>query len=300
MKALSTRWGLWAGLALVVAANALVLVRVVANRSGVFDARVELTQRELNLPYRDLGDEENTGLELRLDWSPWPAGKTWLDRARLAELSFDPDPAPRKTGERLYHRWLPRDAFVVLEMEGESWRRWLADQEKEITELSDQVVRGEATPRDMENRQRCLTDDRQQHSRLFAVDAGRDPAALRQRYPAASRFIVAPARLSYVYIPETKDKPRVVSAQVDRLAVSAIHVPLAHRSTVEKAIAEERQRAKANRNAEPAERMPRVPLYRAVVAWGSRNEPWLVAVSPLPAPAGEPGGPAAEPQANPQ
>src|SRR6202035_2098013 len=120
------RLGLIAALALVVLANAVVLTGVARNRSGT-DARVELTERECPL-VKSLKDDDDSGMALELT-AHWPNGLSedgspGIDRETLRALGFDvsmPLNSPRADG--FYRRALPRDAFVVLEMEGPAWRQ---------------------------------------------------------------------------------------------------------------------------------------------------------------------------------
>ena len=98
--------------ALVVAADAWLLVGVARNRAGEPDAELKLTERELHLVR--LG-EENTGVALRLEWEgpkmrPLEAAPGWFDEAKLRELGFDP-------GRRV-RRFLPKEAYVAFECAG--------------------------------------------------------------------------------------------------------------------------------------------------------------------------------------
>ncbi len=99
--------------ALVVAADAWLLVGVARNRAGEPDAELELTERELRLVR--LGDE-NTGVALDWEWEgprfrpPWEVAPTWFDEAKLRDLGYDPG--------KLAHRLLPKEAFIVFEHAG--------------------------------------------------------------------------------------------------------------------------------------------------------------------------------------
>src|SRR6202035_290539 len=178
------RLGLIAALALVVLANAVVLTGVARNRSGT-DARVELTERECPL-VKSLKDDDDSGMALELT-AHWPNGLSedgspGIDRETLRALGFDvsmPLNSPRADG--FYRRALPRDAFVVLEMEGPAWRRWLVEQQQHADLAATQ---SQALDLDWERRM---------GTRLFYVAAGRDPEALRQRYPDRAHYLILPA-----------------------------------------------------------------------------------------------------------
>ena len=72
--------------------NAWVLVSVGRNRGAAPGGTVELTERELGLPFR-IGD--STALALELRWTVFSSdpdhdrSPDWLDAAKLAELGFD-------------------------------------------------------------------------------------------------------------------------------------------------------------------------------------------------------------------
>jgi len=191
----SRRRGWAAAAVLVLLTNAVLLARVAWNRSGEPAARLDLTERELALPgaWRD---EENTGLALTLRFhapEPWqePGEEmaSWLDREKLGELGFDVGVDPEApTAERHYRSPLPREVWLVLEDEGEAWRRWLGGREEEVAEVRREVGRGEKGTDDLEAAERSLAADRVEATRLFAIDAGRDRDALRARYADPARF----------------------------------------------------------------------------------------------------------------
>lgn len=290
------RWGLWAAVGLVVAVNAVVLARVGLNRAGEPTARIEFTERELALPYYTQ-NEENTGLALTFEWDQPEPTKTWLDRAKLEELGFDVPSRPK--WERV-RQSLPRAVFVVLEHDGDSWRRWLAGRETKIERLAGELERGEATTRDLRCEREGLALDRVGKSRLFAVDAGRDPEALQRRYPEPSRFVVVPAWVSLVDARprggDSEEAERLIYGRIDALEVEKVHVPLPLRPLLDARLAERRARGERRRppptpGSDAEECFPGTqrepPAYRATVAWGRRYEPWLVEVETLPPPAAE-------------
>ena len=290
----------WTAAAVVVlATNAVVLARVAWNRAGEPTARLELTSRELTLPWVGR-DEEDTGLSLGLTFhapSPWPepgaAMDPWLDREKLGELGFDVRVDPEAPeAERHYRSPLPRDVWLVLEDEGAAWRRWLARREEEVAEVHRAVERGEQGSQDLAEAERSLAFDRVEASRLFAIDAGLDRDALRQRYPDPARHAVVPAtvRLHRIDVEEEpEDEPPYLTGSVDRILVDQVHVPLRHRPVIEGALAERDRRNREDTRRltrvagetyhEPAlDQRPDPPLYRAELAVGRLGEPWLTSV----------------------
>lgn len=263
--------GLLAGLVLVLLANAAILAGVAWNRRGEPDAVVTLTERELQLPW-NAGDEDDTGLVLTLDWNPrgmtGPALPEALPAATLRELGFRRSSLPGRTRS-------PRSAWVVLEMEGEAWRRWLAkrwrlaEEQKRKAEESDCPSRSDLERMEVSE------------SRLVLVDAGRDREALRRRHPDRRRFVIVPG---------------VVEADglVSELGLESVHVPLRLRPVLDEIVKAELMRRERIAGAE--EGPPRAPRYRMAVAFGRRGEPWLVRVERLPAPVSRPAGFASAPR----
>ncbi len=89
-------WMFGAGLALILATNAVVLAMVAYNRSGHPEAQLGLTERELLPPYGSRASPEASGLDLELQWRVLPRDSNpadwggpgglpgWLDREKLA------------------------------------------------------------------------------------------------------------------------------------------------------------------------------------------------------------------------
>src|SRR5262245_32902856 len=100
-------------IALVIAANGLLLLLGAVNRAGRPDASVRLTERELSLGRPGEGasvTELDLVWEQRGDWLRDSAG--WFDREKLAALGFDcemPPTAPAAPSR--YGKALPRKAY---------------------------------------------------------------------------------------------------------------------------------------------------------------------------------------------
>jgi Domain of unknown function (DUF4824) len=256
------RLGLLPGLALVVAANAVVLARVAWNR-GAVDARVELTERELSLPYAK--DDEDTGLEVRLRWRQpdreLESTTPWLGRDTLRSLGFDVSmPPDDPKAESFYRHALPREAFVVLEMEGPAWKQWFEAYKQE-----------RSTPEAQGCCQESLEKEERMGSRLFAVTAGRDARALRTAYPDRGRYLVLPAEIRAAVRRQSPDGPPVLDGDAELRSGRAVQVPLPLRPVLD---------AVRREPADPQGR--KAPRYRFTLATGRRCEPWLEKVERLP------------------
>lgn len=250
------RPGVLLAAALVVTANAFVLVKVAHNRSGSPAAAIELTERELRLvrPQR-----ESTALFLQLAWEPasgrfkFEDGPGWFDKAKLEQLGYDcrrPLSDPQAVAR---YRLMPaKEAFAVLEYNQAAW--------------------ADAGP------------DRATWSRLLAVDAGRDLALLRSKYPDARRFLIAPCLVRLIY--QTKWDPNTrrevpgayLRGTISQMLVSEISVPPSLQSVFESL-----SHNTYEYFATPEARL-RGPRYSAVLNYGKDNEPWLESARQLAAP----------------
>jgi hypothetical protein len=183
--------------ALVLAADAFVLVRVAHNRSGPPATAIELTERELRLvrPFR-----ESTAWFLRLTWGPsarsfrFEDGPGWFDKSKLEELGYDcRSPLNDPEAVARYRAMPAREAFAVLE-------------------YSEGSGNG-----------------------LVAVDAGRDFTKLRSKYADTRRYLIAPCLVRLIY--QTKWDPvnrreapgAYLRGTIAELLVSEIAVPPSQR-----------------------------------------------------------------------
>ncbi len=267
--------GLLAGLVLIALANAAVLTGVVWNRRGEPEATVILTERELRIPWGAINDEDDTGLDLQLEWNArWTASDDkpeGLPLATLRELGFEP---------RVGRTEPPRTAWVVMEMDGEAWQRWVAKRRRQVEEEKRKEPESDCPPGG--NLEQLLVSG----SRLIVVDAGRDREALRRRHPDRSRYLVVPGTVH-----AREMRPGVFEGLVSELRVNSIHVPLHLRPILDEHVTAERMRQETSNSAHVDP-----PRYRATVAFGRRGEPWLVSVEKLPAPVNPPAGFASAPR----
>ncbi len=293
------RSGLILLIVIVLATNAFILVGVARNRSGEPDARIELTERELGLPFEweERIGSENTGLALRLRWNVrgsdhgYVGGPEWFDERKLEELGFDCSvPVTEPQAADRYGRMLTRETYAVLEHDGDSWKEWLATREAEIDDRARKVERREETAKSLEEDRTSLERSRRTMSRLFLIDVGNDPAALRTRHPDKGHIIIAPALVRLLFIPKTHvpenrsapDKPAKVRGSIVQILVSEMHVPRAMRRFLDEVRADPKaelvQRTISVPYVAPEDREPR---YAATLQYGRRYEPWVVDVRPL-------------------
>lgn len=273
-----SRRPLLAALALVLVVNAFVLGRVWYNRSGPPDATVTMTERELPIAWRGAWSREDTGVALRINWQH--QDQDWLDRAKLASLGFETaDPASRSKGKSRPHpgALLSRRVFIVLEYDGPAWRAFLHQKEDQVASLRTEVRQGKTPQRRLDSARKQLERLRRGGSRLFAVDAGTDAAALRRHYADRGRYLIVPGVVRARYGWSHQDKRNRVYGYITRLLPATLHVSA----------------ARAQRLPGPSERRPRryyygtrgraidgAPRYRVTVHYGRRHEAWIGAIEP--------------------
>jgi hypothetical protein len=269
---------LLAGCALIVIVNAVILGAAARNRGGDRLAELTLTERELAVP--EFREDESSGLFLTLKFAsePPPAVQRiawrkradlpsvdypWLDRAKLEGLGFRLGTEPGT---------IQRTAFVALEFDGESWTRWLAAREDRLRKRLPQ-----------DEAEALLALDRTMRSHLVPVDAGRNAETLRRRFPDRARYLIVPGIVRAVQGGADAGDPSW-RGQIAAVLVSDLHVPRELAPALKTFLPQETEDAVSKR--EQRERQlswpaPAPPRYRAVVTFGSRNEPWLVGVSEI-------------------
>lgn len=173
---------LWLGLGLILTSNAVALAGVWYNRSGEPQAQLQLSEREIQLPYDSwLRGEENSGLRLQLAWRQADADWSWLDEAKLRELGFAPNDLGRSA---------ERPLWLVLELDGPSYRKQV---ERAKVALASAQTALAAIPQDetlrqqRDQRQLELRHEQEQATRLLLMDAGLDAEALRKAWPDRQR-----------------------------------------------------------------------------------------------------------------
>jgi hypothetical protein len=280
-KTLSPRFLFSLGFMVIIAANIMVIYHVSTNRTGPYETMIELTERELALPYRM--HEENSGISLRLRWGILGQleeddyryesryqSPAWMDQEKLASLGFD----TRKASSEINFEKeiVPRRAFIVLEYDGAAYQEALRRSEKqfESAQKACQSNPGnEKLSQDLKNAETRLQQDRTHTSRLFAVDAGPSAEMLRKKYPDQSRFIIAPGIVKVDWNYENK-KP-VLNGHVSNLLVENIHVPLEFRRPMDDILLNKHPDREADS-----------PRYKVQLAYGARFEPWIRSVTRTP------------------
>lgn len=273
-----------AGLALILATNAVALVGVAYNRSDEPESTLTLTERELHLPYGWGLSQENSGISLALQWRvlgeqddiPHVMGwryagfgnsPNWLDKAKLAALGFDiAEPEDTQRAGMHYGKLLPREVLLVLELDGPAYRAMLEDARKHL-QKEEALLKANPGKKEFElrvkNAKQELYQEEQTYSRLFVIDAGLDAASLRAKYPDRQRYAIMRGQIQ-PYLAEKNRKPKL-AGYVSGLSVSGINVPARYRgifTSVQKG---------AQTNEYGIAALP----FEVSVAYGRRFEPWI-------------------------
>lgn len=277
--------GLLAGFAILLVTNALVLAGVGFNRSGVPDAAVTLTEREVHLDY---SDRENSAVALRLNWRD---GETddlvWFDARKLAAVGFDCSvPVTAEAAELFYRKALPRQGFVVMESDGIAWQQWQARERKRLAAMALDRAAGRVTRKELDVARKRFAWEQKAGSRLFAVDVGSDPAALRSRYQDRSRYIITPASLRLTYQSAVRERgvlrqPGRLHGVISQVLTGTMQVPRRHQAVLRRLqqTGEPWQSYYYEREVDTA---PLLPRYQVQLKYGKRHEPWIAAVQALP------------------
>ena len=269
------------GILLLLVVNGVVLGGVAANRAGEPEAQIVFTERELELPYRL--EKENSGLSLRLDWrvvgddsnnsyASWNA-PVWFDAAKLQELGFV---LPAIADVDVYgrSRSLPaeKEVYIVLEPNSPLFAKVIGSLELELEkERSRFALEGQDRDRVI-RAEKKIADEHRSGTRLFAIDAGLDAEQLRQRYSDRSRYVLTKGIVKYRRIYNDDDlKKKKIRGYITRLSNGSIHVSRTHRLQLKKILAGEISRSDSGD----------APRFQIEVAYGSRLEPWVVAVQKI-------------------
>ena len=273
-----------AGIALIALTNTIALGGVAYNRSGEPESVLKLTQREVLAPHGYGLDREGGGLQLHVSWRVlgpewddayfWNFQGTpeWLDEAKLASLGFDvsPPPVERRASWR-YDRQLPREALVVLELDGPAYQRAL---ERARDRAAKEMAKGEATGKTGPGTPAAqaalfLKNEETANTRLFAVDVGRDARALRAKYPDRTRYAIVQGKVR-PYHQSGRGKEARWTGYIEVIENARVNVPLEFRKAVES----------APRSIPYAAAAPAGPAFEVTVAFGKRFEPWILAAKP--------------------
>ena len=278
------------GFVVLAGTNIFVISGVIYNRSKGPVTLIELTERELQLPYWT--NDENSGLALQLEWRTIGRDKndfylgswdspTWFNEIKLKELGFDIENTNSFVYSSEYYKVpIPKKAFVVLEYDGKLYKEALKRAEKNF-EKEKNILKAdiESNSNDFEWAETHLRDERESETRLFAIDAGLDANKLKEQYNDQTRFIVVPGIVKMRCNYNDKKDNEAPVGYISRLCVEKIHVPLKYRKTFDPIMSKEKpKKYKFNISQRHISNLPR---YKVKLAYGKRFEPWIQSVQAI-------------------
>ena len=272
------------GFVILTGSNIVVISGVLYNRSKKPVTLIELTERELQLPYWT--NDENSGLSLQLEWRTVDMDEddlyfssrgapAWFNAEKLKELGFEIESTNNVVySSKYYKEPIPKKAFVVLEYDGilykEALKRVEKNFEKEKNILKTDI---ESNSNDFEWAEKQLREERESDTRLFAIDVGLNVNTLKEKYNDCRRFIVVPGIVKMKCNYNNKEAP---VGYISRLCVEKIHVPLKFRKTFDLIMSKKKQKKyKFNISQGNISNLPR---YKVKLAYGKRFEPWIQSV----------------------
>ena len=277
MIARSRRYTLFAGLALILAVNTIALSGVALNRSGEPDSRVQLSEREPQLPYGRWNSKENSGVELNLRWrvhagndaadtyygyGSYGGTAFWLDEPKMKALGFEV-PQDRQTARWKNRHNRTKEVLLVLEIDGIAYQQSL-ERARRKADDEEKLKADNPGNKEFENRAKHSKEyaesEAKENSRLFVVDAGLDQEALRSKYPDKTRYLIARGQIRPQIV--TQDKQDRLSGYISALSISQVYVPVEFQRVL-------KRDEQANKPAR----------FEASVAYGRRLEPWIVALA---------------------
>jgi len=253
------------GFIVLVGANVFILSGVIYNRTGKPVTTIELTERELQMPYYK--NDENSGLALRLKWRT-EDNDHWFNEEKLKELGFKVKTYADNDEYKKYHKVsVPKIVYIVFEYNGRKYKEAVKNAERKLEKEKNALKTGiENNSNDFESAENRLNYVKDCWSRLYPVDASFDLDKLKEKYNKQGSYIIMPGttKIGYNY----RDGKKDVYGYISGLSVEYIHVPIEFRK-----IFDSLQEKKS-----PDRWKPMPPRYKVKLTYGKRYEPWIKSV----------------------
>ena len=227
------------------------LLAGIYNRSGTSESTLRLSERELELPTGESGEQENTPLTLHLLWrvetvdqagsATTEASSTraaWITQTKLAELEIPSGIRPNAFVS----------TFLVLEFDGRAHARAVS-----------RACNSASPSRDA----RTCEFEIKKSSRLYVVDAGRTVAELRARYPDRAHYAIVSGVIKLSHDLNVREPEGYVSS----LSLETVQGVEPLRSAIDPTTGKMLWR-----------RLQAGHFFDAVISFGRRLEPWNLSI----------------------
>lgn len=233
----------WIAVGFIVVVNAFVLAKVYINRGSV-ETRLQLSERELRLPYEYGLNKEDSSTRLTLFWTT-PAtepltmehGRWYWHQDRSLKInekhlaSFDIPACGKKENRRYKY-----NAWVLMEFDGQSYADYVvrAEEYHEMIFALQPEVNTAMGEKELQEKRKdatsTLNDARVTKTRLFVVDAAATKelvvAAMQRRKALENtRWIIVPAEIEAGFYNCDRNEPHRNRVYINRLAVDSLYVP---------------------------------------------------------------------------
>lgn len=266
----------WLAVGCILLVNAFILGKVYINRSAVI-AQLELSERELQLPYNYGFSKEDSSARVSLRWATpntepinielnhwrWQHDRSLqLSAAHFASFQFHA--CTQKT--RLHQK---QSGWVLMEFNGKSYTDYVAQVEQyhQLIMGLTATANGELAEKELAEKRKDATEfftaAQTTNSRLFLIDAAAErellEAVQRERQSANSgQLIIVPAELRAGYYRCDNNEKRTTEVIVDNLAVESLYIP--NRLATD---------FPSDNNMRPTVK------FSALVNYGRLHEPWI-------------------------
>lgn len=278
---------LMAGFVIIGITNLVALAAAAYNRSGEPAAIVELTERELGLPYSFGLAKENTGLAVGINcrvesdasdsdydimgancWGSPP----WFTQDKLTELGYELGDPAQADDYQASLRYMPRKVYVAMEFNGAAYQRVLHYRQQALSK-EQALFAGQPENKEFEARVKraadILENEQRYNSRLFVIDAGLNQVELSHKYAEPGRYLIMQALIRPHLTPVNQNARW--TGLISDLLIDEIYIPLEHRALFDSLKA-------GTRGPYGKQYLPR---YKVRIAIGKRYEPWVLGAEKL-------------------
>lgn len=248
---------LWSAVGLLIGVNSVVLAHSFYNRHEA-QARITLSERELNAPNNYGFEKENSGVSLSVQWDTRADTTTKDNYYYHRDLKLTSEHyATFRFSDVCDHPGNNTDkqGFVLIEFNGSAYQQLVEKLRTQLNQLQQSSAQAEKI--------KDATDELQQiekRSRLYIIDAAANRATLeaslsKQEKIPGSQFLILPALIKDAYRQCDSKQKDHNTVYIDELLVERIYVPREYHTL----FSDKKQDQH----------------FQATIAFGKMDEPWL-------------------------